>query len=689
MSKIPNKKKKFIERNFERLSVEELAQKTGLKPYAIRSLTEHYKVKAASNNRHFLKNSVADKSLLSKQSMQVIGACALFIFLLTCLIYTPALKNDFVWDDIVYVHENSLIHSLNIHSLYGMLTSFIAGNWHPLTCLSHAIDYAFWGFNPFGHHLTNILFHGLNTLLVFLLVIQLMSRIKACKGILSPSHPPFSRAVTISIVASTTALLFGLHPLHVESVAWVSERKDLLCTFFVLLSILFYVSYTSSVAKRHRLIWFTTSLFLFTCALMSKPMAVTLPGILLLLDIYPLKRNVSLSKNLFALLEKIPFFTLSIISSVITIIAQHSVGAIGQLGQYPLDARLLNASRSLLFYLEKMIVPYKLVPFYPFPEHIHWLDSQYLLSGILLLSITAWCVWMAKQGKYLFLITWSYYILTLLPVIGIIQVGMQAAADRYTYLPSLSIFLLLGIGVAWAFERVALVKHMIMLRGFLSIVICSIVFFIAQLTVKQIKIWQNPESVWSYVISVFPQENSFPHYNLGNVYAQKGMLDEAISAYKQALVIRPRYAEVHHNLGLAYQNKGMLDEAISAYKRTLSISPRYAGAYNNLGNTYVQKGMLDEAIAAYKKALAIKPSSSSAYNNLGNTYSKKGSWDKAISEYKKAIAINPDYANAHSNLSIAYYSKGNYRLALFHCDKAVALGGSINPKLLESLKPFR
>ena len=648
---------------------------------------------------------------------------AIFILLLTLLVYMPALKNDFVWDDYQYVYENNGIRSLNPQSLYWMLTSFHAANWHPLTWLSHSIDYALWGLDPLGHRLTNIIMHGLNTLLVFLLVIQLMMKGKKVNGRPSPSKMPRSITPQALIVAGITALLFGLHPLHVESVAWVAERKDLLCAFFVLLSIISYLAYTSSITKRYRWIWFTVCLLLFILALMSKPMAVTLPVILLLLDIYPLNRLVHTPfRNLSIIWEKIPFFILSIVSSIITIIAQHDWGIIGSLEQYHLNSRLLNALRSLVFYLEKMIVPSKLVPFYPFPSYIHWLDVPYLVSGVLVLAITGGCLWMAKSGRYLFLITWSYYVITLLPVIGIIQVGVQAAADRYTYLPSLSIFLLIGIGALCVFERVALIKHKSMLGGLVLLFIC-IFMFLGQLTVKQIRIWRNPEILWSYVINVFPGRVPLAHNNLGFVYEKKGGLDEAISQYKQALAIDPRHLDAYYNLGRAYTKKGMLNEAVSEYKRALVIKPHYAKAHNNLGNIYKKRGGLDEAISEYRKALTINPNYAEARTNLGGAYSNKGMFDeaiaeckkaiainsnltephtiigvayhkkgefaKAISEYKRAMAIKPDYPLAHNNLALSYYLKGNYRLAIIHCDRAVELGYSVNPKLLELLKPYR
>jgi Tfp pilus assembly protein PilF len=634
-----------------------------------------------------LVNEMNGNKSLKKRSLYL---GAIFIFLLTLIVYTPTLKNDFVnWDDGRYVYENANIQSLNSKSLYWMLTSFHTGNWHPLTWLSHAIDYALWGLNPFGHHLTNIIMHGLNTLLVLFLVIRLMIKGKEADGMVSSFKMSFSISTQALIVAGVTALLFGLHPLHVESVAWVAERKELLCTFFVLLSILSYLLYVSSVVTRHRWIWFITCLLLFILALMSKPMAITLPLILLLLDIYPLNRLLhSPVRRLSIVWEKIPFFILIIVSSIVTIVAQHSWRAFRNLEQLNLDTRLLNALRALVFYLEKIMVPIKLVPFYPYPTHIHWLDLQYLLSALLVLAITGCCLWMVKRRNYLLFTVWSFYVFTLLPVLGIIQVGGQAAADRYTYLPSLSIFLLIAVGVSWVFKRGALIKQKFILGGLVLVIIC-IFIFLGRLTIRQIRIWRNPEILWSFIINSFPGMVPIAHNNLGNTYDKMGRFNEAISEYKKALAINPNLAEAYVNLGSVYVEKGGFNEAISEYKKALAINPNFAEAHVNLGSVYEKKGRLDEAISECRKALGINPDLAAAHTNLGVAYHKKGELDEAILEYKQAIGIKPGYATAHDNLAIAYYSQGKYKLAIFHCDKAVELGGSVNPRLLQLLKPYR
>ena len=654
MATISSKKKKFIKRNYKHFSIEELVQKTGLSTKVIKSLVSECTSETPETPHAVSPQQTAVQQPLHKRIIPLL--CAVLISLCTIIVYLPALKNQFVWDDFTYVTQNSLIVSLDSNSFYKMLTAFYASNWHPLTWASHALDYALWHLDPFGHHLTNVILHGINTFIVFFLVLRIVAIAGKPQDTSSKNSNPRLPLVHRLIVAGVTGLLFGIHPLHVESVAWVAERKDLLCAFFVLLSIFSYLTFTSSVTARQRLLWFSICLFLFICALMSKPMAVTLPIIVLLLDIYPLRRLRHLSTSAVAIVwEKIPFFLFSTASAVITIKAQRAGEALVSLEQWDVSARLLNALRSSVFYLEKMVVPYQLVPFYPFPQNPHWLELPYLLSGIAVIAITGLSVRLLKHKKYLLFTVWMYYIITLLPVIGIVQVGSQAAADRYTYLPSISIFLLAGIGVKIAFGKCSLTKHKNLLSGLLVAGISAAMVLFAHAAVKQIEIWNNPESLWTYVVASFPHRAPNAHYNLGFFYGKQGRFDDAIAHFKATLAIDPGHANAHNNLGLALDGKGMVDEAIAHFKKALAINPHLAEAHNNLGNSLREKGMVDEAIAAYKQALSVKP----------------------------------DMAEAHHNLSALYYDKKEYGPALAHCDKAAELGYSVHPQLLELLKPYR
>ena len=368
-----------------------------------------------------------------------------FVSLLTFLVYLSCLHNKFVlWDDNRYVYENPHIHPLNLAFFKWAFFDFYEANWHPLTWVSHALDYAVWGLNPMGHHLTNNILHAVNTFIVVILVAKLLEAWRPSRQQNPPLRP--SEKGSYLIIAAVTGLLFGLHPLHVESVAWVSERKDLLCAMFFLLSILAYTN------KHYILV-----LFLFALALLSKPMAVSLPAVLLILDWHPFNRISSMKSFLSALLEKLPLIALSLISSVLTVLAQKAGGALRTFDVIPLSVRVLVATESLMSYLWKMILPMNLTPYYPYPKNISLLSEECLLSVILVFGITAACIVMAKKQK-LWLAVWGYYVITLLPVIGIVQVGIQAMADRYTYLPSLGPFLITGLGVAWVFKKTEALK---------------------------------------------------------------------------------------------------------------------------------------------------------------------------------------------------------------------------------------
>jgi hypothetical protein len=362
---------------------------------------------------------------------------ALAILILTVLVYLPVIQNDFVnWDDPEYVYENRNIQVLGLQSLKWMLTTFHAANWHPVTWFSHALDHALWGLNPMGHHLTSILLHGLNAFLVVILIMRLLHHGKSVNYRFAGYEKENQLNRDSLIIAGVTGLFFGLHPIHVESVAWVSERKDVLYAFFYLLSIVLYIEYVSS-RQGKKILYFGLSLGFFILSLMSKPMAVTLPVVLIILDFYPLER-LSL-KNVFTsqrkiILEKLVFFGLSAVSSILTIQAQKSAGAIKPYFSIQFTERLLVAIRAPVFYLYKMLWPTDLAPLYPYPSGISFFRIEYIISFSVLFMITGFCIYSWKRQK-IWTVVWAYYLITLFPVLGIIKVGDQAAADRYMYLP--------------------------------------------------------------------------------------------------------------------------------------------------------------------------------------------------------------------------------------------------------------
>jgi len=421
---------------------------------------------------------------------------AILAALITVLVYLPALNNGFVnWDDYEYICENRYIRSIDFEFLKWVFTSFHDCTWYPLTWLSHTVDYAIWGLNPVGHHLSSILLHGLNTFLVVLLIIRLVKAVKP--------EDKSNQLPGYLIAGLATGLLFGLHPLHVESVAWVSERKDVLYSSFFLLSFLTYLKYTSTSQQKQKILGYILCLLFFIMSLMSKPMAVTLPVVLLIVDIYPLGR-LNLKSGLKAqkelLIEKIPFFVMSIVSSIVTVIAQQTGGAVTPLEKHLFIDRILVALRGLGFYLSKMVWPTDLCPLYPYPSKISFLSLQFIGSFILVLSITALCIKSWNRHKTLPAI-WAYYVVTLLPVLGIIRVGEQAAADRYTYLPSLGPFLLVGLAAAYIWKRLNIKLHFsTYMRPCIMILPALIMGLLAVVTVKQIGIWKD-SLTWNHMLT--------------------------------------------------------------------------------------------------------------------------------------------------------------------------------------------
>jgi protein O-mannosyl-transferase len=527
--------------------------------------------------------------------------------LTTFLVYLPALRNEFVnWDDNLYIFENPHIRSLDAAFFRWAFFGFHVSNWHPLTWISHAVDYAIWGLNPLGHHLTNIILHAVNTALVVVLALKLFETARERSG--QNASASFLNDRTMLIAAGVTGLLFGIHPVHVESVAWVSERKDLLCALFFLLSIINYTKYVgrresgvrsqqpevithqSTINNRQSASTYLLSLGFIVLALMSKPMAVTLPVVLLILDWYPLGRIRSWKNLWLACVEKLPFFALSLASSVITILAQREGGSITSLEKIPLWVRLPVAAESLVAYLMKMLLPLNLVPLYPYPKDISLFSAECGSAMLLVTGITAACVFLMRKQKF-WLSTWGYYVITLMPVLGIVQVGNQSMADRYTYLPSLGPFLIAGAGAAWFFEKVFRdARQGLLIRGVSVIVGLLLVVCLSYLTLSQVAIWKDSLGLWTYVIEKEPEKVPLAYNNRGMVFSRAGKFDQAIADFDRAVAIDPEYAKAYYNRGLAYDKMGELNKAIADYRKTISLDPVYYEAYYYLDQALKKSG---------------------------------------------------------------------------------------------------
>jgi Tfp pilus assembly protein PilF len=448
--------------------------------------------------------------------------------------------------------------------------------------------------------------------------------------------------------------VFAIHPLRVESVAWVAERKDVLSGLFFMLTIGAYVRYARRPWSPGR---YGLVMLLFALGLMCKPMLVTLPFVLLLLDRWPLQR-VEPARRL--VMEKLPLLALAAASCVVTILAQHE--AIQSTGSYPPALRFENASVSGMVYLGQMVWPAGLAVFYPYP-HNGLPAWAVIVAPILLLSISAEVFILRKTRPYL-LVGWLWYLVMLAPVIGIVQAGFQSHADRYTYLPQIGIY----VAVTWlAAEWTAKRPAARVAIGYLAAGVLAVLMVCAW---KQAAYWQNSESLWGHTLDC-TVDNVNAHLNLGNALLQKGRVNDAIVQYQQALQIEPDYAQVHYNLGNAFLQKGSMDDAITQYQEALRFDPGYAQADNNLGYALLQKGNVDNAIAQYQSALQIDPDYAEAHNNLGYALLQKGSVDEAIIHFQKALEIQPDYAQAHNNLGNALLRKGKVDEAKIQFQKAL------------------
>jgi len=610
----------------------------------------------------------------------------LFLIIATCLVYWQARHHDFIdFDDDVYVSENPHIQDgLTGKGILWAFTRPYAANWHPLTWLSHMLDIELFGLNPGWHHLISVLFHIANSLLLFF-VLRRMTRD------LWPS--------------AFVAALFALHPLHVESVAWISERKDVLSTFFWMLTIGTYAQYAESPNRKNYL----TVILCFILGLMSKPMLVTLPFVLLLLDFWPLGRiprseirnsksvnspfeggqgdvsashqgaenpksetglnfrfpisgfRFSIPKRL--LLEKIPLLILSAGSAVITFFAQQKGGAVRSLEMYSSDVRIGNALVSYVNYIWKMLWPSDLALLYPHPGILPlWKVAGAFLTLIFISLAALRCV---RQAPY-FLVGWLWYMGTLVPVIGLVQVGLQAMADRYTYVPLIGIFVIIAWGVPDMLEKWRYKKAAIAAAG------SGILLIFATAAYVQTAYWSDSIKLFERALDV-TENNYVCHNNLGQVLQHQGKIPEAAEHYREALRINPAHAESHNNLATALEEQGRADEAIRHYKEALRLNPRLIKTYNSLGILLDKQGRPDEAVQHYSEALRLHPNYAEAHHNMGLVLFGKGKMRAAAFHFQEVVRIRPGGAEAHNTLAVALFKIGKIGESVFHFREAIRI----------------
>ena len=589
-----------------------------------------------------------DFRLKTKQAVVLAG---LFLAALTVVTFYQVKDHDFVnFDDNLYVTGNNRVQAgLTWENIRWAFTTTDANNWHPLTWLSHMLDCQLSGLNPMGPHMNNLLLHLGNAILLFLLLNHMTGAL----------WRPFF-----------VAALFALHPLHVESVAWVAERKDVLSTFLGLLSIWAYVRYVKKSSKGA----YGLSLFFYGLCLMSKPMLVTLPLLLLLLDYWPLtrfrfqwpSRNIRKSPLFFAVLEKIPFFAFSSVSSIITLWAQMDGGAV--VNALPVKARIANSLISYLHYLGKMIWPQDLAVFYPYPG-IGIRSWAPLLAGFALFIITAAVIGLGRRHAYL-VTGWLWYLLTLLPVIGLVQVGAQAMADRYTYVPFIGPFIML----AWGIPR--LVSEWRCKRVLLGAAAGLVIFLMAASTWLHLQNWQDSTTLFRHALRV-TRDNYLAHGNLGEALSLQGKTEEAILHYEEALRINPGHSVSHNNLGLALTNQGKFEEAMAHFRAAIRIRPNFFEAPSNMGLALARQKRYPEAIDHYRKALQINPEFHGARNNLAIALAALGRFEEAIAQFRIEVQARPDSFSANLNLGSVLVQSGKPAEAVPYLRKAL----EVRPRL--------
>lgn len=594
------------------------------------------------------------------------------IAIITFAVYLPSLGNGFVnWDDDVYVYDNPHLRLEGTAFFKWAFSSFYASNWHPLTWISHKLDYILWGLTPAGHHGSSIVLHSLNTglagLLVFLLVYHV--NIKGNKISLKENYA-YQKAV---IAGSVTALLFGIHPIHVESVTWIAERKDVLCAFFVFLSVIMYIHSVTREDQTKKM-YYPASLLFFAFALLSKPMAVTLPVILLLLDIYPLRRlSLPISgayKQVLA--EKVPFVILSLISAVLTFMAQHAGEAIKSFEAYPLVTRLLVAAKGLFFYLIKMIVPAGLSHIYIYPHKASLFSFQFGLPILFLLLISVLSFFAWRKGKKVFLTVWLFYVIMLLPVIGIIQIGGQPAADRYAYMPSIGPFLLVGLAVAWGAGKVRWNLRTVKQKNSLFFVPLILVFLVlGGLAVKQQAIWKNGVALWTSCIQKFP-EYIDGYINRANAFIGMRDYKNALRDLDTAISLRPDSPKAYLNRGTLYKQTGDYTSALSDLTESIKLKPS-AGAYNNRALVFEMMQDYQAALRDFGKAVELEPDKAGTYINRCTLYGSLGAFKQALRDCSIAIEKDPYSALAYATRGLAYSGIAEYSNALKDFDKSLLL----------------
>jgi len=602
---------------------------------------------------------------------------ALLLALITLLAYLPVVRDTFSnYDDDLYVTNNSVVQNgLTWAGVQWAFTTWHASNWHPLTWLSHMLDCELFGLDAGAQHYVNVLFHTVNAVLLLLLLFR-------TTGALWPS--------------AFIAALFAWHPLHVESVAWIAERKDVLSTFFEMLALLAYTRFVaeskvrpsplrSAGARNSKYkVFYALALLMFALGLMAKPMLVTLPFLLLLLDYWPLQRfpNFKLEVKAVSLLtlEKWPFFLLATASGVVTFLAQYNGGTVMTFQKQPLDLRLSNALLSYVLYLGKTIWPTKLAVIYPLQSQLPWTE---VTAAVIFLAVIMWLAWRMRRRHPYLLVGWLWFLGTLIPVIGLVQAGEQAMADRYTYVPLIGIFLAVTFLCRdWAARfRLSTVS--------IAIASSSVLAGCLLATEHQLSYWKNDELLFSHALA-FTKNNDVAHINLGVAFEKQGGQVEALAQYQEALRINSHNVQAHNNLGILLSEMGKTDEALAQYQEALKLNPGAPLAHDNLGTLLVKLSRFYEAMSQYEEAARLDPGDFRPYYLMGKALLKQGRNAEAISKFREALQLDPKDFQTLAFLARVLASDENPQIrngveAVALAEKANDLTGGEHPFILDIL----
>ena len=592
-------------------------------------------------------------SLTRRRHSRAWIAAAAILVALAVLPYLQTLGHEFVcYDDEFYVVENPHVRpGLTMPGIAWAFTTSSGGNWHPLTWVSHMLDTSVWGLRPAGHHFTNLMLHAANTLLLFLV---------------------FARMTGALWRSALVAALFAVHPLHVESVAWVAERKDVLSTFFGLLAIWAYFKYARDSLVKYYLLM----LFLFGLGLMAKPMLVSLPCLLLLLDIWPLRRwklwqiddqaSVTFEPKATTrlLLEKLPVVVLSAIFSIIAFTSQNHARAISNGELLPLSSRIANAIVGYHLYLDKLFVPIKLAVFYPYPGH--WRLTVIAVSAFLLLVITLVAILYRRHYPWL-LVGWLWFIVTLIPVIGLIQVGWQSIADRYTYIPSIGIFIMAAWSIPTSHKSLAL-------RAWI-VAACTVIAALALMTRTQAAYWHDSRTLFTHAAQV-TQGNYVAHQNLAFVLEnEENDLDGALKLYRTAAEETPKFARttVHEVMANVLLRQGRIEEALTEARHAMELNPFSTIAANIMGLIMRANGENAEAAKYFQLAVKLDPEYFEAQISYGMTLVDLGRWDEAIAHLAPVARLFPQRYLARTYFARALAARGDFEQAIAQLKQVLEL----------------